>query len=266
MANPQSEPSMDEILASIRRIIAEEDEPTSAPPSVAEPLDLKKEAAISGVKNTQDVDDVSLQASHVVPEADVTQQVSALQAAMQAAKPLDTSADEGDFVTDEPQAVNPVEEVEFENFGFDAAEMEKAAPTAPTAPQRENASSEVISTFEIRQEALEIDAVTSVSQPNVVQNDQVEKNISEGVLNNYAPEILERVQDSMLSKASAGAATTAFEALAENVRISDGPGKTMEGLIKEMVEPMLRQWLDQNLPRIVEDKVEEEVRRLARHR
>ena len=39
---------------------------------------------------------------------------------------------------------------------------------------------------------------------------------------------------------------------------------TIEGLIKEMLKPMIKDWLDANLPTIVEEKVEAEVQRIAR--
>jgi uncharacterized protein len=41
-------------------------------------------------------------------------------------------------------------------------------------------------------------------------------------------------------------------------------GNTVEGLVAELLKPMLREWLDDNLNRIVEEKVEAEVARLAR--
>ena len=43
-----------------------------------------------------------------------------------------------------------------------------------------------------------------------------------------------------------------------------GDGKTIEDLVKEMLEPLLRQWLDANLPGIVERLVQEEIERVAR--
>jgi len=39
---------------------------------------------------------------------------------------------------------------------------------------------------------------------------------------------------------------------------------TIEGLMREMLKPMIKQWLDANLARIVEEKVEAEVQRIAR--
>lgn len=43
----------------------------------------------------------------------------------------------------------------------------------------------------------------------------------------------------------------------------EGSGNTLEGLVREMLKPMLRSWLDENLPRIVEDMVEREVTRIS---
>ena len=41
-------------------------------------------------------------------------------------------------------------------------------------------------------------------------------------------------------------------------------GKTVEDLVKETLRPMLKEWLDQNLPQIVERYVEREIVRLTR--
>jgi cell pole-organizing protein PopZ len=41
-------------------------------------------------------------------------------------------------------------------------------------------------------------------------------------------------------------------------------GNTVEAMVGELIKPMLKEWLDANLPRIVEEKVEAEVARIAR--
>ena len=41
-------------------------------------------------------------------------------------------------------------------------------------------------------------------------------------------------------------------------------GKTVEDLVKETLRPMLKEWLDQNLPQLVERYVEREIVRLTR--
>ncbi len=48
---------------------------------------------------------------------------------------------------------------------------------------------------------------------------------------------------------------------------ADGSAPTLEGLVREMLKPMMKAWLDENLPRVVEDMVAQEIARIAaRHR
>ena len=44
----------------------------------------------------------------------------------------------------------------------------------------------------------------------------------------------------------------------------DGSGNTLEGLVRELLKPMLQAYLDENLPDIVKEVVEREVARIAR--
>ena len=59
---------------------------------------------------------------------------------------------------------------------------------------------------------------------------------------------------------AAAVATTAPEA----VGLSEPGGKTVEALVTEALEPKLQQWLDANLPRLVEEKLQAEIERLSR--
>ena len=43
-----------------------------------------------------------------------------------------------------------------------------------------------------------------------------------------------------------------------------GDGNTLEALVRELLKPMLQSYLDENLPRVVNDMVEKEVARIAR--
>jgi cell pole-organizing protein PopZ len=47
------------------------------------------------------------------------------------------------------------------------------------------------------------------------------------------------------------------------VKPEDGESNTLEGLVREMLRPMLKEWLDQKLPGVVERLVEAEIRRLT---
>ena len=70
--------------------------------------------------------------------------------------------------------------------------------------------------------------------------------------------------DSILSPPTTNAAAGSLARLAGTLRISDAPGQTVEGVVRELLKPMLKEWLDRNLPAIVESRVEAELERIAR--
>ncbi|WBO24206.1 DUF2497 domain-containing protein [Sphingomonas abietis] len=70
--------------------------------------------------------------------------------------------------------------------------------------------------------------------------------------------------DGLLSSTSAAASRSAFAALNQlQVRSDEGQSNTLEGLVSEMLRPMLREWLDRELPTLVERLVAAEVSRLS---
>ena len=62
---------------------------------------------------------------------------------------------------------------------------------------------------------------------------------------------------------AAAAAAAAFGALSSQL-LMPRDGRTLEDLVRELLRPLLKQWLDDNLPRIVQDTVQSEVERIAR--
>ena len=72
--------------------------------------------------------------------------------------------------------------------------------------------------------------------------------------------------DGIVAEQTAAAASKAFMSLSQTVQVSDGRGRTLEDMVVEMLRPMIKDWLDANLSQIVEEKVEEEVQRVARRR
>ncbi|RYE82108.1 MAG: DUF2497 domain-containing protein, partial [Hyphomicrobiales bacterium] len=67
---------------------------------------------------------------------------------------------------------------------------------------------------------------------------------------------------SLMSEAAGAQVAAAFDDLARAIR--DGQMKSMEEMAREMLRPMLQEWLDDNLPRIVERMVREEIERVSR--
>jgi cell pole-organizing protein PopZ len=167
MQDPQAEPSMEEILASIRRIISEEDQPAPV-------LDLNQPAEAE-------------------PEDDIM-----------------------------------------------VFEEQPAARAPAPAPQPAPAPAPV---------AAPIEPAPAPPPPRAAYTPPVEEDI---------------VEEPILSAPAAHVAADAFSRLASNVRVAEAPGQTLEGIIRQLVRPMLKEWLDQNLPAIVEAKVEAELDRISR--
>jgi cell pole-organizing protein PopZ len=70
-------------------------------------------------------------------------------------------------------------------------------------------------------------------------------------------------------------AAAAFEKLdgVAHVETPRGPsilmpaaGRTLEDVIRELMQPLIKEWLDENLAAIVQDRVDEEIERIARRR
>lgn len=77
------------------------------------------------------------------------------------------------------------------------------------------------------------------------------------------PAAVREEEETLVSQPSASAAASAFGQLSRSIAMP-AQGQTLEDLVRELVKPLLKDWLDQNLPRIVEEKVAEEVERIAR--
>jgi len=75
----------------------------------------------------------------------------------------------------------------------------------------------------------------------------------------------DEVADKLVGDTAASAAASAFGSLSSAL-LMPKDARTLEDVVRELLRPLLKEWLDQNLPRIVETKVEEEVQRIARGR
>ena len=86
------------------------------------------------------------------------------------------------------------------------------------------------------------------------------------------PDVLELTQplpelsrSPLVSDATAAVTSQTLAALSNvAVRGYDGAGNTLEDVVRELLKPMLREWLDANLPGIVERIVTREVERITR--
>jgi cell pole-organizing protein PopZ len=181
------EPTMEEILASIRRIISEDDAPpaqAAAPEPVFAPAPVEPE------------------------EEDVLE----LTDAIEAAAPLETH---GDIDVYEPMP----------------------EPETAWAPEPEPAP--VFSAPEPEPEPYVPPPQPSYSAP--------------------------AQDDDLIGSAAAAATASAFGRL-EAALSMPAPGRSLDDVVRELLKPLLKQWLDENLPRIAEAKVAEAVEKLQRGR
>jgi cell pole-organizing protein PopZ len=65
----------------------------------------------------------------------------------------------------------------------------------------------------------------------------------------------------LLSRQATAAVGSAFNTLTEAVKKHE---PTLEDVVRETLRPMLKSWLDENLPRVVERMVQAEIERVTR--
>ena len=215
----QKEPTMEEILSSIRKIIADDDAPVA------------EEAQPEDVSVFDDEDDLSVEPTAVESEEDVLAAIS--QSMNEVTEELDTASADAE----EDSFDFAVEEDSFE--AFDENEFDAVEDIA-----------------ELEAEPVE-DAFEPVAA--AAPEPQPEPELSE------EPPMSAKAAP-LTDTATVTAAAGALGKLLSNVEFGEEAGgtTTIESLVREMLRPMLKEWLDENLPAIVEKQVAAEVQRIAR--
>ena len=90
-----------------------------------------------------------------------------------------------------------------------------------------------------------------------------------------APHVDHAPDDEWVGEAAATDAASSFDKLSDVADTKAGeraalvmppPGRSLEDVTRELLRPMLKDWLDQHLATIVQARVDEEVERIARRR
>lgn len=185
------EPSIEEILSSIRQIISDDDEeiPASAPPKpkASEPV-APPPPPSEVIELTNKVDDFAAILSQETEASDP----DPIEVAMQEATP-----EVEEYFAPEPAFTPP--------------------PRAPEPPPR------------------------PAPKPQPVESDM----------------------DSILTSRAENAAISGFAELARKTAVEYN-GITLEEIVRTELKPMLREWLDRNLPSIIERLVQEELERVSK--
>jgi uncharacterized protein len=274
------EPSMEEILASIRRIIADDEaKPAAAEkppvaaaapaPAVAPPKPDKPVAAAAPAPSPPAKPPVM----NDIPPSKIAPAPVAVKPAPAPPRPVAPAPP-----PPAPSASNNQDDIDALLSGLDEATTEeeiRPAPPAPPPPPPPAAEPDV---FELTDEM----AVPSVAPPQrsaafqrVEPDDDLEFAESAASRVMQQPPAYEpssRVFDSpagppsppILSQTTITAVESAFNSLAHTVLSNNA--RTLEDLVKEMLRPMLKSWLDDNLPGLVERIVKAEIERVSRGR
>jgi cell pole-organizing protein PopZ len=142
-----------------------------------------------------------------------------------------------------------------------ASEPEKAE----VAPEPEPAREDILELTEIVQDE---PAVVPEPEPELEPEPPIERPFPPQRL--YEPEAMDD-DDRIVSARPAAASTAAFASMTNRLRERRGGdvflgngALTLEDLARDLLKPMLQEWLDENLPSLVERLVREEIERLAR--
>jgi hypothetical protein len=200
-ADAAAEPTMEEILASIRRIISEDEAPAAGDAPEEDVLDLAQAEPVTDDSHVSaDFDFDSLPVDDPVP----------------APAPVFDEVDDLMVMEDLPPAM---------------PEPVAAAPVYTPPPQ-----------------PAPVYATAPAPAPALAP----------------APAPAPAVDYGLLSDQAANAAASAFARVNPGLPGVFASGSTVEGLVAHLLQPMLKEWLDTHLPRIVEEKVEAELARVSR--
>jgi cell pole-organizing protein PopZ len=232
------EPSMEEILASIRRIIADDDASKSAPPRPAEPP----------------------QAAAPAPAARPAPPPPAPPPTPPRVTPPEPSLDEA--VAEDPE---PMAEVEDQASDILDLTEQMAAPMPPPpapAPKPAPQFRTIDGSFDVSYEEEKPAPQMPMSAPQMPAHQMPEARAPLPSEDN--PHRGDARSNQLLSNVTSAAVDSAFNTLAQTVLVQNA--RTLEDLVREMLRPLLKAWLDDNLPGMVERLVRAEIERVSRGR
>jgi cell pole-organizing protein PopZ len=241
------EPSMEEILASIRRIIADDEakpagaeKPESPPPAAAKPeVPVTKPA----MKDIPPSAIPAAKAPTPAPKPAPPPPPAPPAAASNSQDDIDAMLASLEEATPEAEIRPPQPDGEVFELTDEMALPEPPAPAPPPA-----------SSFHKVEPQDDLEFAESAAARALHRQPAYEPPPFESAA--PAPQIL--------SRSTVSAVESAFNSLANTVLSNNA--RTLEDLVKEMLRPMLKSWLDDNLPGLVERIVKAEIERVSRGR
>jgi cell pole-organizing protein PopZ len=212
-ASAAVEPSMEEILASIRRIISDDGS------AAAKPAAAPEESAGESHVTEEDLDRLFAQGNDTSGDEDSGEVLDLAEAEVEA------------------EADDPLDLVE--GFGSDEADVAFSDPAPDLAPEEDPVAWET---------------VASVPEPEPAPSPPPRAS--------RKPE--PAAEEPLTSVETGASVNAAFGQLTHTILSANA--RTLDDLVKEMLRPMLKAWLDENLPAVVERLVRAEIERVSRGR
>ncbi len=245
---PQREPSMEEILASIRRIIEDSDQ-------VRKPEEATLPEPGSHVADQDDQDDLKSFSDELKPQADaaMAQELSSHEQ-VPADEPKSHLSASADKMGLKAKAAGAQEAPGKAPFGAPPVQREAQPQDQEPAGEREDSM------------ALdkEIDAGLSAAaaQAKPATPASASAQVHGAVALSPARENDDEKRGSIISEQAGRQVAAAFDELSEAFAASRR--RSFDEIAAEMMRPMLQEWMDNNLPTLVERLVREEIERVAR--
>ena len=244
-AQTEDEPSIEEILDSIRQIINEDDDDDDAVPESTDTADAE-DAPSEAPLDQSAIDDMDFDAPTEEPE-----------------EPLDQSAiDDIDFdapsgESDEDSVDEPLDQSAIDDIDFDA-------PTegAESASEEDDDVLDLTELVEGPSQDIDVD---------LVGGDDTEPEAEEApedVEATAEPEPLDQKDDdvsdaNILTEKAESAAVLAMKELVRKTAVEHN-GITLEDIVRSELKPLLTDWLDQHLPTVIERLVQDELERVSK--
>jgi uncharacterized protein len=256
---PRAEPTMEEILASIRRIISEENQPQEGDKAGAAPAAASAAAAPAPV---------AAPAAAAPPPAPATPPPPTVAApapepprAVNAPKPVAAQASPAD--AEAIPEVNTVEQPE-EPLNLDTP--------APLEPQQIPAAPAPDAVLELTQMVGDDGKVVDIRAAGMsararAQGFDEEMRLGPESEIEARPRPAAQLDKGLLSTSAAAASLASLASLSATAegQIIPSTGRTLESITSELMQPFLREWLANNLPAHVERSVKEQTVEPARN-
>lgn len=232
------EPSMDEILSSIRQIIADDDaavaprKPSIPPAAAAEPAPVPRAAERPAAPREVESEPLALTREQMLEDESPEQAAPISFSDILGKDGAEIAAEEEADAADLPPLVDP-EDITFDSeegldMGSFSVPMEMPEPEPKPKP-----------------------APAPAPRPSLAQTASMP---DPTLSSDMAERLLEPTTDAAVKHTFAKLSGLSLA----------GSGQTIDALLRDLLRPMLKEWLDDNLPAIVERMVEKEIARISR--